>query len=46
MSKSPRTPEFRAEVAQEYLDGFGSIQQIADKYHVGNTTLIEWINRY
>jgi transposase-like protein len=46
MSKSPHTPEFRAEVAQEYLEGFGSIQQLADKYHVGNTTLIEWINRY
>ena len=46
MSKSPHTPEFRAKAAQEYLDGSGSIQYLAEKYHVGCTTLREWINQY
>ncbi|MDU7031836.1 helix-turn-helix domain-containing protein [Robinsoniella peoriensis] len=46
MSKSKHTPEFRAKAAQEYLDGYGSIQHLANKYHVGYTTLREWINQY
>ena len=46
MSKSPHTPEFRAEAAREYLAGVGSIQHLADKYHVGYTTLKLWINQY
>lgn len=46
MSKSPHTPEFRAKVAQEYLDGLSSIQYLADKYHVGCTALREWVNQF
>jgi hypothetical protein len=40
MSKSPHIPEFRAKAAQEYLDGLGSIQHLADKYHVGIIAII------
>jgi putative transposase len=46
MSNSKHTPEFRAKAAQEYLDGYDSIQNLANKYHVGYTTLREWINQY
>lgn len=31
MPKSKHSPEFRAKVSQEYLDGIGSIQFLADR---------------
>lgn len=43
MSKSSFTPEFRAMVAQEYLDGQGSFYSLADKYHIGRTTIEKWV---
>ncbi len=43
MSKSKHTPEFRAMVAQEYIDGGGSAYYLADKYHVGRTTIQKWV---
>lgn len=39
MPKSKHSPEFRAKVSQEYLDGIGSIQFLADKYSIGYSTL-------
>jgi transposase-like protein len=38
MAKSPHTPEFRAKVSQEYLDG-SSYPFLAEKYGIGKTTL-------
>ena len=46
MSKSKHSPEFRAKVSQEYLDGIGSVRFLADKYGIGYTTLRGWINEY
>ena len=43
MSKSKHAPEFRAMVAQEYIDGAGSTYELAEKYHVGRTTLQKWV---
>ena len=43
MSKSKYTPEFRAMVAQEYIDGAGSAYSLADKYHIGKTTIQKWV---
>ena len=39
MSKSPHTPEFRAKVSQEYLDGLGSYNYLSAKYNIGCKTL-------
>ncbi len=46
MSKSKYSPEFRAMVAQEYLDGHGSRPYLAEKYKIGSTTLAEWVAKY
>ena len=46
MPKSKHSPEFRAKVSQEYLDGIGSVHFLADKYGIGYTTLRGWINDY
>jgi len=46
MPKSKYSPEFRAQVSQEYLDGIGSIYFLADKYGIGYSTLRGWINEY
>ena len=43
MPKSKLTPEFRARVVQEYLDGLGSILSLADTYNIRYSTLKEWI---
>lgn len=42
---SPYTPEFRAKVSQEYLDG-GSYPSLAEKYNIGKTTLQQWVAKY
>lgn len=46
MSKSPHTSEFRALVSQEYLDGLGSYNFLANKYQIGSKTLREWVAKY
>ena len=46
MSKSPHTPEFRAQVSQEYLDRYGSYNFLAAKYNIGSKTLQEWVAKY
>jgi Transposase and inactivated derivatives len=46
MAKSKHTPEFRAMVSQEYLDGVGSYENLADKYHVGCATIRKWVAAY
>lgn len=46
MSKSPYTPEFRAKVSQEYLDGVGSYDYISAKYDIGKKTLQQWVDKY
>ena len=46
MSKSPHTPEFRAKVSQEYLDGIGSYRFLAERYHIGKKTLQEWVAKF
>jgi len=45
MAKSPHTPEFRAKVSQEYLDG-ASYCSLASKYNIGKTTLQHWVAKY
>lgn len=46
MSRSPHSPEFRAKVSQEYLDGVGSYNYLAAKYGIGSRTLKEWVYKY
>ena len=46
MSKSPHTPEWRAMVAQEYLDGKDSSGVIANKYNIASYTVRRWAQRY
>ena len=46
MPRSTYTPEFRARVSQEYIDGIGYIQFLANKYGIGYSTLVGWINEY
>ena len=46
MSKSKWSAEFRAQVSQEYLDGKGSFQSIANKYQIGKATLRKWVAAY
>ena len=46
MAKSPHTPDFRAKVSQEYLDGFGSYDYLATKYNIGSKTLKQWVAKY
>ncbi len=43
MSKSKYSPEFRAMVAQEYIDRSGSLHYLADKYQVGKSTIHKWV---
>lgn len=45
MAKSPHTPEFRAKVSQEYLDG-SSYPFLAKKYNIGKTTLQQRVAKY
>ena len=46
MAKSPHTPEFRAMISQEYLNGSGSYNDLAAKYGVGQTILRHWVGKY
>lgn len=46
MSKSKFTPEQRANIAQEYLDGIGSSIELATKYKVDDYTIRRWAQRY
>lgn len=46
MPRSKHSPEFRARVSQEYIDGTGSVHFLADKYGIGYSTLRGWINEY
>ena len=46
MAKSPHTPEFRAMISQEYLNGSGSYNDLAAKYGVGQTILRHWVAKY
>lgn len=46
MSISPHTPEWRAMVAQEYLDGSGSSYDLATKYGIHAKTIRRWAVRY
>ena len=46
MPKSKYSPEFRAMVSQEYIDGVGSVHFLADKYGIGYSTLRGWISGY
>lgn len=46
MPKSPHSPEFRAKIAQEYLDGEGSYKALAEKYLVGKRTIEKWVGVY
>lgn len=46
MPKSPHTPEFRAKIAQEYLDGAGSYNYLSVQYNIGCKTLKEWVAKY
>lgn len=45
MAKSPHTPEFRAKVSQEYLDG-SSYPFLTKKYNIGKTALQQWVAKY
>lgn len=46
MPRSKHSPEFRAKVSQEYVDGIGSVHFLADKYGMSYATLRGWINEY
>ena len=46
MAKSPHTPEWRAMISQEYLDGYASSRELADKYGVCDKTVRRWAQRY
>ena len=46
MPRSKWSPEFRATVSQEYLDGLGSTNTLAEKYHVGKATIHKWVAAY
>lgn len=46
MAKSQHTPEFRAKVSQEYIDGVGSYEFLSNKYKIGITTLRRWVSKY
>lgn len=46
MSKLPHSPEFRAKVSQEYLDGNGSYNYLAAKYGISSKTLRQWVAKY
>lgn len=45
MAKSPHTPEFRAKVSQQYLDG-RSYPFLAKKYNIGKTMLQQRVAKY
>ena len=46
MPKSLFSPEERARIAQEYLDGKGSSPDIARKYGINESTIRRWAQRY
>lgn len=46
MSRSKFTPEQKATISQEYLDGFGSSIELATKYNVDDYTIRRWAQRY
>jgi transposase-like protein len=46
MSRSHYSAEFKAMIAQQYLDGFGSRSELSNKYNVAESTLRDWINLY
>lgn len=46
MAKSNFTPEQRAAIAQDYLDGIGSSGELALKYNVDSYTIRRWAHRY
>ena len=46
MPKSPYSPEFRAKVAQEYLNGLGSFPAIANCHGIDEKTVREWVAKY
>lgn len=46
MAKSPHSPEWRAMVSQEYIDGQGSSCDLEVKYNVNSKTIRRWAQRY
>lgn len=46
MAKSPHTPEWRAMVAKEYLDGKAPSPEIARRYGINDRTVRRWAQRY
>lgn len=46
MAKSPHTPEWRAMVAQEYLDGKNNSYELAKKYNIDRHTIVIWAMKF
>lgn len=46
MTKSPHTPEWRAMVAKQYLDGNASSPDIAKRFGINDRTVRRWAQRY
>ncbi|HCL04228.1 MAG TPA: transposase [Lachnoclostridium phytofermentans] len=46
MAKSPHSPEWRAMVAQEYLDGKASSWELEIRYGIHNRSIRRWAQRY
>ena len=46
MSKSKFTPEQKATIAKEYLNGIASSMELATKYNVDDYTIRRWAHRY
>lgn len=40
------TIEFKSKVVQEYTDGLGSIHNLAVKYNISSSMVVNWIKRY
>lgn len=46
MAKSPYSPQWRAMVAQEYLNGERSLKEIGKKHNVNDVTVFRWSLRF
>ena len=44
MPRSKHSPEFRTKVSQEYIDGVGSVQLLADKYGIEVFTMTGFLD--
>lgn len=46
MAKSPYTPELREKISKEYLTGYISSYELANKYNIDSCTVRRWAQKY